>query len=793
MDTLRKTRRRLMWMTGVLLLVGLALVWRHTRVQTYALVLRPGSDQAYLAAGRYGVILLQLPEEKENRTKGFVELSRFDTPGEAMDLAASGHRLYVADGEFGLRIIQVNSDIMQEVGALRPPPWAGKNPANTLALREEDYVLVGYGTAGVAVVNVSNPETPQEVARIPLDTGRVSDLVVQGSRLFIAAGEGGLLVYDITVPAKPVPLLQGNQFNSQKIVDVDMLGGNVAILAEVTGGVEVASVSPPNKPVSLGDAREIGVVRHVTIAFPPEQNSEKVWIFASVEDKGLQILEFIEGRVNPLTADAPLFPLPQGVRAVVFKPGSDFVYVVGKEGRLYALNIADKKHPQVAFDYVVTSFYPVGVGMWLGAIALFVVLLILWMGFFAQFVLPVRFLGERGKVWWYLFLYWTGRHGPAIFVENGQKRESRAESLRRGPAVMLLDTASAAVLKTPGSFTRSVGPGVAFLKRNERSAGEVDLHRQTQFIGPKGEGDVFAPQRPDENDDEYQARLEAREETVGQTRDGIPVVPNIIAVFKLHTEPEDVKRWPTHFGYRPESVWKAIVGEGINLDVRVEELPEKRRMAWNWLPAYLAVDVWREYVRQFTLEELFQERFPSLEDPDHLSTGMEVVVQQVAMRFRQPEVPALDGFGRYEYQADGSPLMVPSREFEIIRSRGLQVFTIVITNLRVPMEVEEQLLADWQSTWEFRVSNLGGAAERVRIREADRVRMNALVEYALWSSRSLYQRLQDDQRPRPEEQETLEIMLDDLRRHITEELNLRRRMTTEWEDWQDLLDWIRMD
>jgi hypothetical protein len=52
--------------------------------------------------------------------------------------------------------------------------------------------------------------------------------------------------------------------------------------------------------------------------------------------------------------------------------------------------------------------------------------------------------------------------------------------------------------------------------------------------------------------------------------------------------------------------------------------------------------------------------------------------------------------------------------------------------------------------------------------------------------------LQDTPKPQPDEQETLEIMLEDLRQHITNELNLRRRMTTEWDDWQDLLDWVRM-
>ncbi len=793
MDTLHNTQRKMTRWMGGLFLASLVLVWWHSRVETYALTPRPDSRQAYLAAGKHGVILLQLPAVQGKAE--FKEIARFDTSGKAMDLDARSDVLYVADGTGGLRILQAENDTLRESSALPPPVWAGKNPADTLALSDDGkHVFVGYGVAGVEIVDVSDAGHPKEVQHISLPSGQVVDLTVEDQRLFVAAGKGSLLVYDVSEIQRPQRILQdaAQLGMPTEVVGVDAIGSGTVVLAAANHGVEIFTIEPPSPPVSIAEAPDIGPAQGVTVIAPAgEQGIDRYWIFAAVQGKGLQILEFNAGEEASLEPKGSLLSLGGDVRMTTSALGDAFAYAVSGKGRIFAVDVTSPEEPRVAARYSVVTRRS-AVILWAAAAAVWLALTLLWMGFFAQFVLPVRTFGERVKVWLYLLIYSFGGHGPAIFVEDGIRRESRAESLRGGPAVMLLDTASAAVLKTPGAFTRAVGPGVVFLKGNERSAGEVDLHRQTQFIGPKGEGDVFAPQRPDESDDEYQARLEARDETIGQTRDGIPVAPNIIAVFKLYTEPEDMTRWPTRFGYRPDSVWKAIVGEGINLDVRAEELPEKRRMAWNWLPAYLAVDVWREYVRKFTLEELFQAKYPSLEDPARLLTGMEVITQEVARRFRDPKVPALDGFGRYEYQANGTPLMVPSREFEIIRSRGLRVYTIVITNLRLPMAIEEQLLADWQSSWEFQVSNLGSAAERIRIREADKVRMNALVEYALWSSRALYRRLQDTGKPQPDEPETLEIMLEDLRQHIAEELNLRRRMTTEWEDWQDLLDWIRM-
>ena len=52
-----------------------------------------------------------------------------------------------------------------------------------------------------------------------------------------------------------------------------------------------------------------------------------------------------------------------------------------------------------------------------------------------------------------------------------------------------------------------------------------------------------------------------------------------------------------------KAIRKAIIGQGINLNY----LPDstRHRLAWNELPAALAVDVWREYVAKFTLDELF--------------------------------------------------------------------------------------------------------------------------------------------------------------------------------------------
>jgi hypothetical protein len=82
-----------------------------------------------------------------------------------------------------------------------------------------------------------------------------------------------------------------------------------------------------------------------------------------------------------------------------------------------------------------------------------------------------------------------------------------------------------------------------------------------------------------------------------------------------------------------EAIRKAILGEGINPNMQAGS--PRHRVAWNQLPAALAVDLWREYAAKFTLDELFapeqtvpahppQSPQPTEEEIDLLSQPLQV-------------------------------------------------------------------------------------------------------------------------------------------------------------------------
>jgi hypothetical protein len=249
---------------------------------------------------------------------------------------------------------------------------------------------------------------------------------------------------------------------------------------------------------------------------------------------------------------------------------------------------------------------------------IFPLLLVFWMAFFAQFVLPVRTFRDRQKMFDRLITYLFGGHGPALFIENGQIKEHSGERLKQGPGVLWLDSASAAVTRTAVSITQTIGPGVHFIRRGEYVAGTVDLHIQSQTIGPKETDRPFDAKQEEEPQEVWNQAQDRRKQVSALTRDGIEVIPNISVSFRVNTGFPKTGQPGSRFGYRTgvrrkdrldeardkEAIRKAILGEGVNPNERLDS--PRHRVAWNELPAALAVDVWREYAAKFTLDQLFQ-------------------------------------------------------------------------------------------------------------------------------------------------------------------------------------------
>ena len=304
----------------------------------------------------------------------------------------------------------------------------------------------------------------------------------------------------------------------------------------------------------------------------------------------------------------------------------------------------------------------------------FPLLLVFWMAFFAQFVLPVRTFRDRQKMFDRLVTYLFGGHGPALFIENGQIKEHSGERLKQGPGVLWLDSASGAVTRTAVSIRQTIGPGVHFIGVGEYIAGTVDLHVQSQLIGPKENDKPFAAKKDNQPQEEWDQVQDRRKQVSALTRDGIEVIPNMSISFRVNTGFPKERQPGSRFGYRTgvrrsdryneekdkEAIRKAILAEGINPNAVLDS--PRRRVAWNELPAALAVDVWREYAAKFTLDELFQ---PTQMVPPPFPSALAQPTEEEIDPLSQP----LQVGGTRESMRDGMTRMV--RELNVMMSRAI--------------------------------------------------------------------------------------------------------------------------
>lgn len=387
---------------------------------------------------------------------------------------------------------------------------------------------------------------------------------------------------------------------------------------------------------------------------------------------------------------------------------------------------------------------PAPIGSLLVDLLLLILGSLFWLAFFANYVLPVRSPGESVRMLGMLLSSLLGRRPAALFVRDGQSHSAQVDA-----RVLLLDSASAAVLRQEAGYTRALGPGLHFVPRGEQVARTLDLHAQRRQLGPLPSEDPFA-QDPDEDPISAASRLARRRETSGLTRDGVEVVPRIEVDFRLEGR---VGGGGSPFGFHPEFAWRAIANEGV--DPRAPSDARGRQVSWDWLPAHAAADVWREYVRKFSLAELFEPRDSA--EGDMPRSGLERILEMLNLRLREAIVPELDETGTPVERQLSSP------EYKLLRERGLRVLAVRLREVHLEAAREEaRLRADWRELWERRARAAQTQSKSRHLEKQLLGKMDAAQEFLRTVSGELYKRLKRTDgrivRP-PDEIETLRLLL----------------------------------
>lgn len=110
---------------------------------------------------------------------------------------------------------------------------------------------------GLSIVNISDPTHIQEVGWLAIRQNYgITDIKIQGTRVYLAAQESGLAIVDVSNPATPTEI--GRFTAATPVLSVEV-SGNLAYLAIGAGGVAALDVSNPGAPV---------VQQHLATSYP---------------------------------------------------------------------------------------------------------------------------------------------------------------------------------------------------------------------------------------------------------------------------------------------------------------------------------------------------------------------------------------------------------------------------------------------------------------------------------------------------------------------------------------------
>lgn len=192
------------------------------------------SDGKILAASFSGIWTV-----KAEHPDSLQEISYFLTGGNGpISIAIRKQFGYVAVGSAGMAILDVsNPGVPIRVGALELP---GTSVDISL---DGDFAYVAADS--IWVVNIADPFLPKVVSHFSVD-GIPIDVVARGGRTYVAVYNSGLLIYDVSNPQNP-QRINHLTIPAYRIAVIDSL----LFVASGSNGVVILDVAGPQHPVEL--------------------------------------------------------------------------------------------------------------------------------------------------------------------------------------------------------------------------------------------------------------------------------------------------------------------------------------------------------------------------------------------------------------------------------------------------------------------------------------------------------------------------------------------------------------
>ena len=239
---------------------------------------------------------------------------------------------YLIEGEEGLKVLDLADPLHPEPLAHLPLPGTQRD----VKLAETLAYTVDF-TDALNVIDVGDPLAPQLLASIAAD---VRAAEITSGFAYLATGEDGLLVYDLSDPAQPVPV--GACMHPGFGWDV-AVRGDFAYVCAFHEGLRVIDVSDPSNPYERG-AVDTYPDYYMSLALVDD------YAYVPARNSHLQILDVSDPDFPTLAATVSLNCFPDHVSVI-----GDWLYLgtfdEDQMTGLTVLDIHDRLDPQVVTFY----------------------------------------------------------------------------------------------------------------------------------------------------------------------------------------------------------------------------------------------------------------------------------------------------------------------------------------------------------------------------------------------------------------------------------------------------------
>ncbi|MBZ0263886.1 hypothetical protein K8I28_04385, partial [bacterium] len=233
-------------------------------------------EYAYVADGNEGLRVIDVSDPANPEESG-----SYDTPGRAHDVVVAGDYAYVADSGSGLRVIDITDPANPEgIGFCDTPDFAYSVAVSG------GYAYVADREGGLRVIDISDPTTPVETGFYDTPTW-ANGVAVSGRYAYLAAREGGLLVIDINDPTTPVET--GFCYTPDWTYGVEV-SGDYAYVTDYTAGLRVIDISDPTNPFEVGFYDTPGDAEGVAVAGD--------YAYVAARQDGLRVID-VSDPANP--------------------------------------------------------------------------------------------------------------------------------------------------------------------------------------------------------------------------------------------------------------------------------------------------------------------------------------------------------------------------------------------------------------------------------------------------------------------------------------------------------------